>query len=115
MQAQDRKLAELHFKIGLVLQFLQMPEEALNEIEAAISLCSKCLQPSDRVSHTSGAYFKCLIALSKRSRLVLGASLNLTVLSSVSVDKGNCNFVLSRMSTVFGCPLIPPFRDLHVS
>ena len=45
VQNQDRKLAELHFKLGLVLQFLQKPQEALNEVDAAIAICTKCLQP----------------------------------------------------------------------
>lgn len=47
LQKPDRRLAELHFKIGLTLQFLQKPEDALKEIEAAIEICKKSTNKSD--------------------------------------------------------------------
>ena len=47
LQKPDRRLAELHFKIGLTLQFLQKPEDALKEIEAAIEICKKSTNTND--------------------------------------------------------------------
>ena len=56
LQGPDRRLAELHFKIGLALQFLQKPEEALQEVDAAISICKQsldALHSADKVRHPS--------------------------------------------------------------
>ena len=44
VQANDRVLAELHFKASLTLQFLQQPEEALREAGAAIRVCEAALE-----------------------------------------------------------------------
>ena len=35
MQADDRRLAELHYKASLTLQYLEQPEEGLKEIQVS--------------------------------------------------------------------------------
>ena len=43
LQADDRRLAELHYKMALTLQYLDQPEDALKEIK--VSLCSAATKP----------------------------------------------------------------------
>lgn len=41
LQADDRRLAELHYKMSLTLQYLDEPEDALREIKVD-PCCSPC-------------------------------------------------------------------------
>lgn len=49
MQGNDRQLAELHFKTGLTLHFLNQPAEGLQEVRKAISICEAGLQDINTV------------------------------------------------------------------
>lgn len=44
LQENDRQLAGLHFKIGLTLQYLNQPSEALAEVQKAVKICQAALQ-----------------------------------------------------------------------
>lgn len=41
MQADDRRLAELHYKSSLTLQYLDQPEDALKEIKVGCHIMLK--------------------------------------------------------------------------
>lgn len=66
MQADDRRLAELHYKASLTLQYLDQPEEALREIKvscpdtAVISLSAGCSVWSRRepYAHSHGQAYR---------------------------------------------------------
>ena len=53
MQGNDRQLAELHFKIGLTLQYLNQPSEALNEVQKAVKICEAALGEQKKVKGQS--------------------------------------------------------------
>lgn len=40
MQADDRRIAEVHYKLSLTLHFLDDPETALKHARAAIDVCN---------------------------------------------------------------------------
>ena len=42
LQADDRRLAELHYKASLTLQYLDQPDEALKEIKVRLRTLNVC-------------------------------------------------------------------------
>ena len=49
VQGNDRQLAELQFKIGLTLQYLNQPSEALTEVQEAVKICEAAFQEQKQV------------------------------------------------------------------
>lgn len=40
MQADDRRIAEAHYKLALTLHFLELPERALEHATKAVAVCN---------------------------------------------------------------------------